>query len=369
MTAEERVGQLFLVSFTGTETDPRSQIYDLIMEHHIGGVVLLAGNDNFLEGPGSLSYTYDLIAQLQTIEWQSSQRPTVDPNTGGPAALSYIPLLVGISQTVGSGYGDLAISGLTAIPEQMAIGATWDVSLAEQVGHIVGEELSDLGFNFFIGPSLDVLEFPDATLANGLGSSVFGGDPYWVGQMGQAYIRGLHSGSEDRLLVIARNFPGRGSTDRPAGEEPATVRKSLDSLKQIDLAPFFSVTGGATDEASTTDGLLVSHIRYQGFQGNIRATTRPVSFDSQALTQILSLPELSEWRAAGGVDGERGPGQRYGQTILRSRGNEFQCPAGRPGCLPGRKRPALPGEHPLQRFAGELSDSGEYPQFLRPEIS
>ena len=63
----------------------------------------------------------------------------------------------------------------------------------------------------------------------------------------------------------------------------ATVRKSLEELKQVELAPFFAVTGDATSPESTTDGLLLSHIRYQGFQGNIRATTKPVSFDAQAL--------------------------------------------------------------------------------------
>jgi beta-N-acetylhexosaminidase len=46
---------------------------------------------------------------------------------------------------------------------------------------------------------------------------------------------------------------------------------------------------------------LLSHIRYQGFQGNIRATTRPVSFDASALSAILALPEFSAWRGNGGL--------------------------------------------------------------------
>jgi beta-N-acetylhexosaminidase len=67
------------------------------------------------------------------------------------------------------------------------------------------------------------------------------------------------------------------------------------------LAPFFAVTGRATDSLSTVDGLLVSHIRFQGLQGNIRATTRPVSFDQSALGQILALQELADWRSNGGL--------------------------------------------------------------------
>ncbi len=103
------------------------------------------------------------------------------------------------------------------------------------------------------------------------------------------------------LQVVAKHFPGVGGSDRLPEEEVSTVRKSLEQLKQIELAPFFAVTGNAPSPESTVDGLLVSHIRYQGFQGNIRATTRPISFDPQALSQILALPQFSAWQSAGGL--------------------------------------------------------------------
>ncbi|HAE60322.1 MAG TPA: hypothetical protein DCG54_12660, partial [Anaerolineae bacterium] len=119
--------------------------------------------------------------------------------------------------------------------------------------------------------------------------------------MGRAFLSGLKMGSSGRMAVIAKHFPGRGGTDRPTEQEVATVRRSLEELKQTELAPFFAVTGNAPNPESTADGLLVSHIRYQGFQGNIRATTRPVSFDQQSLGEILSLPELASWRQNGGV--------------------------------------------------------------------
>jgi len=37
LTPEERVGQLFLVTFSGTDISAESQIYDLIINHHIAG--------------------------------------------------------------------------------------------------------------------------------------------------------------------------------------------------------------------------------------------------------------------------------------------------------------------------------------------
>ena len=101
-------------------------------------------------------------------------------------------------------------------------------------------------------------------------------------------------------MVVAKHFPGRGSSDRVPEEEIATVRKSLEQLQQINLKPFFAVTN-STEPTELVDGLLVSHIRYQGFQGNIRATTRPVSFDPTALSDVLALPEFTSWRENGGL--------------------------------------------------------------------
>jgi beta-N-acetylhexosaminidase len=145
----------------------------------------------------------------------------------------------------------------------MAIGASWNTSLAAQSGEIQGRELAALGINFLLGPSLDVLDTPNPSGLADIGTNVFGGDPYWVGEIGRAYIRGLHTGSKNRLMVIPKHFPGYGGTNRLTSSEIPTVRKSLEQLKQIELAPFFAVTGGSDDPQSIADGLLVSHIRYR----------------------------------------------------------------------------------------------------------
>ncbi|MFM8427127.1 MAG: hypothetical protein ACKOBL_18335, partial [Chloroflexota bacterium] len=71
MTPEERVGQLFLVTFTGMDTGTDAQINDLITKHHVGGVVLLAENDNFSEDD-TLARTHQLIEELQRLEWNNS---------------------------------------------------------------------------------------------------------------------------------------------------------------------------------------------------------------------------------------------------------------------------------------------------------
>lgn len=291
MTPQERVGQLFLVSFTGAEANDTSPIYDLIANYHIGGVTLSAANDNFVAAPDTTAAARALIAQLQQIERDQAQA----------ANLLYIPLWIGVTQEGNGAPTDQILNGLTPLPSAMSIGAAWQPQLAEEVGTAAGRELSALGFNLFFGPSLDVLDQPNPAPASDLGPRVFGGDPFWVSAMGQAYVRGLHRGSNQRLFVVARHFPGLGSSDRLPEVEIATVRKSLEQLKQIELAPFFAVTGNAPDAEATVDGLLISHLRFQGLRGNIRATTRPLSFDSQALSEMLNLPELSAWRANGGL--------------------------------------------------------------------
>lgn len=294
MTPEERVGQLFLVTLLGTDTGEESQIHDLIANHHVGGVVLLAENNNFIEEPDTIPGAQQLIGALQTIEWESAEH---SPQSTGNA---YVPLFVSISQEGDGVPHDQIFSGLTPLPDAMAIGATWRRELAQQVGSVLGSELAALGFNLLLGPSLDVVESPNSSARSDLGTRVFGGDPYWVGEMGRAYVSGLHRGSNGRMVVIAKHFPGRGGSDRLPDEEVATVRKSLEQLKQVELNPFFAVTTSA-EPSDVVDGLLVSHIRYQGFQGNIRATTRPVSFDATALAAILALPEFAAWHTNGGL--------------------------------------------------------------------
>lgn len=301
LTPEERVGQLFVVTFKGQSLRADSQIYDLLVNHSIGGVVLKAANDNFTQSETPLQDIYALNRALQTAAYDAMKAQASDPAATGTSARHYIPLFIGISQEGDQYPYDQILQGVTALPNLMAVGATWDTELAERVGSILGRELSALGFNFLLGPSLDVLDVVRTEGSEDLGTRTFGGDPFWVGEMGEAYIKGIHNGSSNRMMVIASHFPGRGSSDRLPEEEVATVRKSLEQLKQIELAPFFNVTGGAATSAATTDGLLLSHIRYQGFQGNIRATTRPVSFDSAALEQLLALEPFATWRQTGGL--------------------------------------------------------------------
>lgn len=293
MSPEERVGQVFLVSFQGSSVSEGGRILNLIEDKHIGGVVLRRDNDNFTGPENTTTALQKLATDLQSINYEAAQAAN-DANT-------FAPLLVGITQNGNlTGEGQI-LYGMTSLPNQMTIGASWKPENAKAAGVVLGSELEALGINMLIGPSLDVLDIIRTEGRDDLGVSTFGGNPYWVGKLGKAYIEGIQAGSANRVAVVATHFPGSGSSDRQPDLEIATVRKTLEQLRQVELVPFFKVTNLEQGRAGIVDGVLLSHIRYQGFQGNIRPSTKPVSLDPVAVEQIINLPEMNPWRLMGGV--------------------------------------------------------------------
>lgn len=318
MSTAQKIGQLFLVTFRGDRAPQNSEIAELILNYHVGGVVLTSSNDN-LTGYGDPAnaprQVQELTGNLQQLallgssdepvetseEGQGTEEGTTSPTFEPASQFVPIPLIVAITHDGDSLPNANIMSGYKALPNNMALGATWEPDFARRAGEIAGRELAATGINFLLGPSLDVLERPSPLSSGDLGTRSFGGDPFWVGVMGRAYIEGVHSGSESRIAVAARSFPGKGSSDRPVDDEVPTVRRSLDQLKQIELAPFFTVSREPLGAVGTADAFLATHIRFQGLQGNIRATTAPVSLDPQALNSLMGLPELAPWRQSGGI--------------------------------------------------------------------
>jgi beta-N-acetylhexosaminidase len=305
MQPEERVGQLFVVSFNGPEAAPGSQsgvmIYDLIVNYHIGGVVLQRVQDNFVGSDQTIPILASLTDQLQRNEFSGSRQNLTNPITGDTFTPAFIPLFIGIAQNGGGSPNDQILSGVTTLPNQIAIGATWQPELARLTGELLGRELNILGINLLFGPSLDILEPQFSGANNSVGVNTFGSDPFWVSEMSRAYITGLHQGSNNMLAVIGKHFPGIGGADRRPEEEVATIRKTLDQLRQFELYPFFATTGLAASPEATLDGMLTAHLRIQGFQENLRQTTKPISFDLQAFSNLMSLPALNTWRQNGGI--------------------------------------------------------------------
>ena len=330
MTTADKVGQLFLISFPGSEIGAGSDIAQLVQILRVGGVILSPAYENFGNGAFAPMQVLSLTSGLQELAFSESYPVTLSLSvpvtvtlpvgaTPSPSdretittttTVTYtevitrppqgIPLFTAVSQE-GDGYPHTWLrGGFTQLPSNLAVGATWNEAHARVFGTIVGSELEAVGVNLLLGPSLDVLSEPRPGQGGDLGVRVFGGDPYWVGRLGQAYVGGVHLGSDWRVVTVAKHLPGLGASDRSLEDEIATVDKSLQDLRLIELPPFFSVTSGdpITD---TTDALMTAHIRYRGFQGSIRYVTQPISLNAQGLQEILAQPELVAWREAGGV--------------------------------------------------------------------
>jgi beta-N-acetylhexosaminidase len=389
MTVADKIGQLFLITFQGSDVSPESDIAVLVRDYRVGGVVLLPSNGNFRSIPvssGTVTGTAAIPAEtlstpgqiarltsaLQALAFSKPQpltpvtpiTPTLPltattPITGTsvlspslpitpsaaaspPAAANRpagevsaaglarstattgaakqetpesrtpapepidplpgaVPLLLALDWSGDDSSFLSGRGGFTPMWSAMALGATWSPDLAERAGEVMGRELREAGVNLLLGPTLDVLDVPRPGSKGDLDIRTLGGDPFWVGQIGQAFIRGIQAGGDGQVVTAASHFPGQGGSDRGPEDEVATVQKSVEQLRQIELAPFSAVTsGGDLAAPGITAAMMTSHIRYRGFQGNIRETTPPISLAPQ-LQDLMELPEFAPWRTGGGV--------------------------------------------------------------------
>ena len=72
MSPLARVGQLFIVTFPGTDTAETSAIYDLIVNKRIGGVLLTPENGNILNEGDTPTQVATLTSQLQQLAWNAA---------------------------------------------------------------------------------------------------------------------------------------------------------------------------------------------------------------------------------------------------------------------------------------------------------
>jgi beta-N-acetylhexosaminidase len=326
MTVADRIGQLFVVTFQGDDVGPDSAIADLIRNYRVGGVIISPEQGNFrnLDPDGAPADTPQQIArlanQLQALAFDGTLpvEAALAPQTSDVQPLPVpdgrgvtLPLLIGVNQD-GNGFPHSSLrSGFTPLPSSMALGATWNTEDAAAAGSIVGSELAAVGVNLLLGPSLDVLDMPRPDPQTTVGVRSLGGNSFWVGRLGRAYIGGVNEGSQGRVATIAKHFPGQGSSDRLPEYEVATIQKSAEALAAVEIAPFAAAVRPGTlqellppsDEAQRTastvvDGLQSTHIRYAALQGSSESIP-PISLAPQLSQELLESPDFADWRNAG----------------------------------------------------------------------
>lgn len=303
LTPEQKVGQLFLIGFDGTDIGSQTSVYKLIYDYRVGGAMLMLENDNFSDNDDIIDSTLKLTKGLQRIAWQkinSDSKEAVGMLSDANISSSYIPLLIGTKYNTNLGDNIDSGEGLTRIPGAMAVGATWDTNLARSMGEITGSELSKIGINLYVGPRMDVVDSRIGASSGGKGLESFGGSPYWVGEMARSFMVGVHRGSSGRIAFVGEPFPGLGAADSSRMDTPV-VNKSLQDLLKIDLAPYKSVTKMPYGSEETIDILMPAQARYSAWQGSVSIDTRPLGLDSGGMTELFNVQEFYDWREQGGL--------------------------------------------------------------------
>ncbi|KQO97061.1 beta-glucosidase family protein [Leifsonia sp. Leaf264] len=119
--------------------------------------------------------------------------------------------------------------GATAYPVPLSWGATFDPSLVERMAARIGSDMRGLGVHQGLAPVLDVVR--DARW--GRVEETIGEDPYLIGTVASAYIRGLES---EGVVATLKHFVGYSASK--AGRNLAPVSVGRRELADVLLPPF-----------------------------------------------------------------------------------------------------------------------------------
>jgi beta-glucosidase len=184
-----------------------------------------------------------------------------------------IPLLVAEDCIHGHGFWP----GATVFPTQLAMAATWDADLIERVARATAVEVSATGVHWTFSPLLCIAR----DLRWGRIDETFGEDPYLIGELGAAMVRGYQgAGLTDptAILATAKHFAGYSETQggRDASEADLSPRK----LRSWFLPPF---------ERVAREGVRTFMLGYQSMDGV------PITANRWLLNDVLK----QEWGFTG----------------------------------------------------------------------
>ena len=177
-------------------------------------------------------------------------------------------------------HGHMAI-GATVFPTSIGQGCTWNPALIEQLGCAVAQEAKAQGAHMGYGPVLDLARDPRWSRVE----ETYGEDPFLVGKMGEALVRGFRSGGN--FLSTLKHFASYGWTE--GGHNGSTANVGNRELETSILPPFHqAVDAGALAVMSSyneIDGtpctasyhLLTEVLRERwGFEGMVVSDLRSI---------------------------------------------------------------------------------------------
>ena len=133
----------------------------------------------------------------------------------------------------------------TCFPVSMARGATWDPDLEERVGLAMGLEARAQGANLYGSPCMNVLRHPGW----GRAQETYGADPYHIGRMGAALVKGL----QKNVMACAKHFAANSIENN---RFVVDVRMDERTLREVYLPHFkMSVDAGVASVMSAYNKL------------------------------------------------------------------------------------------------------------------
>ena len=159
-------------------------------------------------------------------------------------AASQTPLLIASDYENGAGQW---VRGATALPSNMAIGASGSEALARRKGGITALEARALGVDWVFAPVLDLATRPDNPIVN---VRAYGADPALAARLAGAYMQGLNS---QGALSCVKHFPGHGDTAADSHLELPAVAGNLAALEELELRPFAAL-------ARRADAVMAAHL-------------------------------------------------------------------------------------------------------------
>jgi beta-glucosidase len=219
------------------------------------------------------------------------------------------------------------LTGLTAwqatiYPSPLCWGASFDPDLVERMGAQIGQTMRRLGVHQGLAPVLDVAR----DMRWGRIEETIGEDPYLVGTIGSAYVRGLESAG---IVSTLKHFVGYSSSR--AGRNLAPVSMGWRELADVMLPPFeMALRAGARsvmNSYTNVDGLpvaanevlLTDVLRGKfGFSGTVVSDYFSVAFLQTLHGVAGSSGEAAALALKAGIDVELPAVNCFGEDLLEA---------------------------------------------------
>lgn len=161
--------------------------------------------------------------------------------------------------------------GVAALPSALAVGATGDVAACEDLGRLLGRDLSALGISVDFAPVADLALDPANAV---IGTRSYGSDPLRVARFAGAFARGLESGG---VAAALKHFPGHGATASDSHLELPHASVDEATLRARDLLPFATAIA-----AGAAQIVMAGHVVYDALDAR-----HPASLSRRILTGLL----------------------------------------------------------------------------------